>query len=91
VLLHYLKEAIEESNMDIMSTAKTPATQTLFDVDDPATPLGKNDAEIWICTETNARSLLLQSTGKFATVMPCFLHKQQPFKDVPIDTACHIS
>ena len=41
----YLEEAIADCGMDITGTAKTPATRTLFEVDEGATPLDKDDAD----------------------------------------------
>jgi hypothetical protein len=41
----YLKEAIQESKMDISRTATTPARKDLFDVDDRAEALPKERAE----------------------------------------------
>ena len=43
----YLKEAIEESGMNINRTAATPARKNLFELDDKAAPLPKNEAEIF--------------------------------------------
>jgi hypothetical protein len=43
----YLEEAIEESKMDITGTVNTPATRTLFEVDDASPLLNKDDAEIF--------------------------------------------
>ncbi len=43
----YLKEAIEESEMNINQTAATPARKNLFVLDDKAAPLPKNEAEIF--------------------------------------------
>ena len=40
----YLKEAIDESGMDIQRVAATPARKTLFDVDETATPLSAEEA-----------------------------------------------
>ena len=66
----YLKEAIEESKMDIMGTANTPATQTLFEVDDASPLLNKDDAETFhsvvaklLYVATRARMDILLAVG----------------------------
>jgi len=43
----YLKEAIQESGMDITRVAATPARKNLFDVDEKSKTLGKLDSEVF--------------------------------------------
>jgi hypothetical protein len=43
----YLEEAISESGMDIQSTAPTPATKKLFDVDEKSAPLTKKEGVVF--------------------------------------------
>ena len=66
----YLEEAIEESKMDITGTANTPATRTLFEVDDASPLLNKDDAEIFhsvvaklLYVATRARMDILLAVG----------------------------
>jgi hypothetical protein len=47
MMKEYLMEAIEESGMKIERTAATPAKKDLFDVDDSAAALGKEEAEVF--------------------------------------------
>jgi len=43
----YLKEAIQESGMDITRVAATPARKNLFEVDELSKPLGKSESELF--------------------------------------------
>jgi hypothetical protein len=43
----YLKEAITESGLDVSRPASTPATRTLFEVDDTSNLLGKREREMF--------------------------------------------
>ena len=43
----YLKEAIEESGMDISKTLPTPATKRLFDVNEKSPPLSRAEGEVF--------------------------------------------
>ena len=43
----YLEEAISESGMDVQSTAPTPATKNLFDVDEKSAPLARKEGEVF--------------------------------------------
>ena len=40
----YLKEALDESGMDITQSAATPATRELFEADECSPPLEKDEA-----------------------------------------------
>jgi hypothetical protein len=50
----YLKEAIDESGMDIQRVAATPARKTLFDVDESATPLSAEEHLTYRTSRTSA-------------------------------------
>jgi N-acetylglucosamine kinase-like BadF-type ATPase len=43
----YLREAIEESGLDISKLASTPAYRTLFEVDEDSALLGKVENEVF--------------------------------------------
>jgi hypothetical protein len=70
----YLEEAIDESGLSINRTAATPARKNLFEVDDGATPLQKNEAEVFhsvvaklLYVSIRARMDLLLAVGFLCT------------------------
>ena len=70
----YLQEAIEESGMRIERTVATPASRDIFDIDQTARPLDKDDAEVFhrivaklVYVATRARMDILLAVGFLCT------------------------